>query len=57
MAKRTLIKKERFVTKKVVPKTEKELQWEILEPILRDPAVAVTDKRLMKAAFVKEYGK
>ena len=51
--------KKRFITKKVVPKpkTEKELQWEILEPILRDPAVAVTDKRRMKAAFVKEYGK
>ena len=46
----------RTVTKKVVPKTEKELQWEVLEPILRDPTVPVTDKRRMKAAFLKEYG-
>ena len=51
--------KNRFVTRKVIPKpkTERELQWEVLEPILRDPAVPVTDKRSMVVAFLKEYGK
>ena len=49
------------VTRKIVPKkppkTEKMLQWEALELILRDPDVPVMDKRRMRAAFVKEYGK